>query len=295
MDVKKLRSKPEIVRNLSKYIYPKLGNEKFVSIKRSQVSDLLDFIADNHGRTQADAALSIIRTICKWYAPNSDHFINPIVEGMERDTRDANDKARRRILSDDEIRAVWAAVDERGPFGAVLKLCLLTAQRREKVGCMVWSHIKDGTWTVPQGHREKGTGGALKLPTMALQIIERQPRIEGNPYVFASGENTHFNSWSLAKWKLDAELKQVLPEMEPWVVHDLRRTARSLMSRAGVRPDVAERTLGHVIGGVEGIYDRHSYDAEKAEALQRLANLIGTILDPTSASNVVPLQAAANG
>ena len=287
VDVKKLRSKPEIVRNLTKYIYPKLGNEKFVSIKRSQVSDLLDFIADNHGRSQADASLSIIRTICKWYAPNSDHYVSPIVEGMDRDTRDAKDKARSRILTDDELRAVWGAADRYGSFGAILKLGLLTAQRREKVGSMRWDQIEGHVWTVPQGHREKGTGGSLKLPAMAVEIIAQQSRIVGNPFVFASGESTKFANWSMAKWKLDSELK--LPH---WTIHDLRRTARSLMSRAGVLPYIAERTLGHVIGGVEGIYYRHSYDVQKADALQRLANLIGTILDPTTGDNVVRFEAA---
>lgn len=290
VDVKKLISRDEIVRALTKYVFPKLGNEKFVTIKRSQVSELLDFIAEHHGRTQADAVLSILRNICKWYAPNSDHFVPFVVPGMERDRRDPKEQARSRVLSDTEIKTLWE--NSSGPFGDILKLCLLTSQRREKVGSMRWADISDGIWSVPQKAREKNTGGELKLPRMALDIIERQSRIDGNDFVFASGERTHFNSWSLAKRKLDAQLKQILPNMEPWVVHDLRRTARSLMSRAGVRPDVAERTLGHAISGVARIYDRYSYDLEKADALQRLANLIATILDPKAASNVVPFEAA---
>ena len=68
--------------------------------------------------------------------------------------------------------------------------------------------------------------------------------------------------------------------MKPWVLHDLRRTARSLMSRAGIRPDISERVLGHVIKGVEGIYDRHAYTEEKAHALRALASLIENITNP---------------
>jgi integrase len=75
--------------------------------------------------------------------------------------------------------------------------------------------------------------------------------------------------------------------LDAWTIHDLRRTARSLMSRAGVRPDIAERVLGHVQAGVEGVYDRHTYHDEKADALARLATLIETILNP--ADNVVVL------
>ncbi len=80
-------------------------------------------------------------------------------------------------------------------------------------------------------------------------------------------------------------------QIAPWVLHDLRRTARSLMARAGVRSDVAERVLGHVLPGVEGIYDRHSYREEKADALAKLAGLIALILDPP-AENVVPIGTA---
>ena len=83
-----------------------------------------------------------------------------------------------------------------------------------------------------------------------------------------------------------------LPQMPQWGLHDLRRTARSLMSRAGVRPDIAERTLGHVMGGVEGIYDRHQFNEEKARALTALAALIERIVNPP-AKNVVSLKARA--
>ncbi len=77
--------------------------------------------------------------------------------------------------------------------------------------------------------------------------------------------------------------------MPPWTLHDLRRTARSLMSRAGVRPDISERVLGHAIPGVQGVYDRHTYDSEKADALKRLSDLISKIVKPPK-GNVVPLR-----
>jgi integrase len=81
--------------------------------------------------------------------------------------------------------------------------------------------------------------------------------------------------------------------MPRWTLHDLRRTARSLMARAGVRPDVAERVMGHVIVGVEGVYDRHSYRDEKADALQRLAALIDSIVHPRD--NVVTMAKGRTG
>ena len=69
-----------------------------------------------------------------------------------------------------------------------------------------------------------------------------------------------------------------------WTLHDLRRTAKTLMVRAGVRPDISERVLGHVIAGVEGTYDRHSYADEKRDALEKLAAMIERILNPMQTS-----------
>ena len=141
----------------------------------------------------------------------------------------------------------------------------------------------DGTWDIPIEPREKGNGGALQLPEVAQEIIRSQKRIGDNPYVFAGRGAGHFSGYGLLKRGIDKEA-----QITPWVIHDLRRTSRSLMARAGVRSDIAERVLGHVLPGVEGIYDRHSYRAEKAEALKRLAGLIETILNPPG-ENVVRL------
>jgi integrase len=191
---------------------------------------------------------------------------------------------RARILDDDEIRAIWEAAD--GTLGAIIKVALLTAQRREKIATMRWEDIVDGEWRIPSEKREKGTGGALVLPELALEIIRAQPRFVSNAYVIPGRDADHFNGFSPCKRRLDAKLK-----IRPWVIHDLRRTARSLMSRAGVRPDIAERVMGHAIAGVEGIYDRYEYRAEKADALKRLAALVETILNPP-VGNVVSLAAA---
>jgi hypothetical protein len=103
-----------------------------------------------------------------------------------------------------------------------------------------------------------------RVPLLALEIINSQPRFVSNKHVFAGRGDGHFSGFSEGKKTFDAKL----PPMPRWVIHDLRRTARSLMSRAGVRPDIAERVMGHAIQGVEGVYDRHSYRKEKAHALK---------------------------
>ena len=116
------------------------------------------------------------------------------------------------------------------------------------------------------------------------------------PFVFSTTNGKRpFSSYSKAKRTLDekiAELRKGAKRdpMPPWVLHDLRRTARSLMSRAGVESDIAERVLGHILQGVRGTYDRYAYEAEKRDALTRLASLVDRILKP-DAANVTHLPA----
>lgn len=298
-----LRSRDEIERILEKYIYPKWETRTFLSIRRSDVAALLDDVQDNNGPRQADYVLAVARAICNWFASRHDDYHSPIARGMRR--TDPKSRKRARILDDHEIRAVWKQAEKNGTFGAIIRLALLTAQRREKIGGMKWDDIAaDGVWNIPSEPRQKGVGGALQLPEAARKIIAEQSRIGENPYVFPGRENGHFQGWSPCKRRFDEKLLSALrkeaaergddPEkvkIEPWVIHDLRRTARSLMSRAGVRPDIAERVMGHVIPGVEGVYDRHSYFEEKKDALNRLAALIDTIVNPP-ALNVMPLRAA---
>jgi len=115
--------------------------------------------------------------------------------------------------------------------------------------------------------REKGNADMLRLPPLALDILNSQVRVAGNPHVFAGRGGKAFNSFSE---NVDALRAKLPAEMRDWTLHDLRRTSRSLLSRAGVLPHVSERVLGHVMPGVEGVYDRHHYQQEKADALAAL-------------------------
>jgi integrase len=279
-----LRSAKEIRRLLAAHILPAWRDREFVSIRRSDVAALLDEVEDGHSARQADAVLSIIRAVMNWFAARHDDYVPPVVKGMHR--RSAHAQARARVLGDDEIRQVWLAAEPNGTFGAIARICLLTAQRSRKVAAMRWDEIEDGAWTVPAGPREKGTGGTLVLPKLARDIIEAQPRLASNPHVFAGrGEGPH-TGWSKGKRRIDEQLPE---DMRGWVLHDLRRTARSLMSRAGVPREHAERVLGHVIGGIEQVYDRHQYKTEKGAALAKLAALIDSIVHPRSA-DVLPMK-----
>jgi integrase len=283
----KLRSERELRRHLEKYVYPDLAQHQFAEIRRSHITGLLDKIEDKNGKCQADAVLATIRGIMGWYQSRDDNYTSPIAKGMRRDKRRPDAKSRKRILDDEEIRAVWSAASELGgSFGAIMKLCLLTAQRREKIAQMRWGDVDEekGIWIIATEDGEKGNPGVLHLPQMAVDIISPHPALVGNPYVFASARSRkcHFNSWSQGKRELD----ELLPVMPHWVIHDLRRTARSLMSRVGVQTEIAERVLGHKQPGIIAVYDRHKYEDEMGKALRRLEAEIERIVNPEEAKVV---------
>ena len=281
VEARGLISATDVKGYLSRTLIPAWGGREFTSLRRSDVAKLLDDVEDNNGVVSADRALAVIRGICNWYATRHDDYSSPVVRGMRRTNPKA--RARSRILEDDELRALWATAEANGVFGALVRVALLTAQRREKIVSMRWEDIVDGEWRIPASDREKNTAGALVLPQPVLDIIYAQPRFAGNTYVFAGIGPNYIGGTSYRKAKLDKQAG-----VFGWTLHDLRRTARSLMSRAGVRPDIAERVLGHAIAGLGGVCDRHNYRDEKANALKTLAALIERIVNPP-ADNVVSI------
>jgi integrase len=283
VEAKKLISAPDLRSALDRHLIPAWRGRDFASVRRGDVAKLLDSVEDSNGAVVADFMLAVIRMIANWYATRHEDYASPIVRGMRRTNPKA--RARARILDDNEIREVWRVAEANGTFGAFIRVALLTAQRREKVVAMRWEDLGlDGEWRIPTGEREKGTAGSLMLPKIAMEIIKAQPRFVSNPHVFAGRGDCYIQGQSKRKAQFDAKLTGVAP----WTVHDLRRSGRSLMARAGVRPDIAERVLGHAIRGVEGVYDRHSYREEKAHALNALASLIESIVNPTE--NVIAIR-----
>jgi len=273
-DGAKLRSAEWRKSALERHVYPTLGARPIAEIRRSEIVGLLDRIEEGSGPAMATLTLAIIRKVMNWHASRSDDFLSPIVRGMARTIEQARD----RILSDDEIRKVWAA--NSGIFGAYVRFLLLTAARRNEASEMTWAEIEGGDWTLPAARNKTKVDLVRPLSRAAREIIEALPR--RGSFVFTTNDGLKpISSLSLFKRRLDAA-----SGTKGWTLHDCRRTARSLMSRAGVPTDHAERCLGHVIGGVRGVYDRHEYHAEKQQAFEALAALIERIVTGTQAGVV---------
>jgi integrase len=284
VDRNELRTAAELHRQVDKYIVPVLGDRPFIDIKRSDVALFLDAVEDRHGPSMADAILSTLRAMANWHASRDDNYTPPFTRNMRRTP--VQNRRRDRILNDNEIRKIWQAADDFNvaQLGAVVKLLLLTGQRLSKVQNLRWDDIDAaGAWTIRTEVREKQNAGRLKLPQAAINIINAQPRLANSPYVFIS--RTGSNGYAKAAFDDRCGVAD-------WRLHDLRRTSRSLMARAGVRSEIAERVLGHAIPGVHGVYNRHDYFDEKADTLERLAVLVERIINPRTDNNVVPLVAS---
>jgi integrase len=280
-----LRSRDEIARTFRVYVRPRLGGKSIYDLKRLDIVQLLDLIADNNGSTMADRTLAHLRKALRWHAARDEDFTVPIVPGMARTK--PKERARSRVLDDQEIRDLWLALDTldgKAPacFPAFVRTLLLTAARLRMVSDMAWDDIEGRNWTVPGARNKGGREHVVSLTDTVVALLgERR-----SGFVFSSDNgSTAFKGFSKSKAALDRRLAAIRkqtgrPAMKHWTFHDLRRTSRSLMSRAGVPTDHAERTLGHAIGGVRGTYDRHAYRDEKRDALERLAALVVRILRP---------------
>ena len=259
---------------LERCVFPALGNRPVTDIRRTDIIRLLDRIADERGPSMADITLAHVRRILNWHASRSDDYRSPIVRGMARTK--PSELARIRVLSDDEIRAVWKAAETHsGPWGHFLQFLLLSACRRNEAAQMSWNELNDGVWTLPASRSKNGREQVLPLSPLAVSALERLPRIAGSQHVFTIDGKHAFTNFSKAKARFDKACG-----VTGWTLHDLRRTARSLMSRAGVNADIAEQCLGHKLPGVRGVYDRHKYLDEKKRAFDALAALVDRIVNP---------------
>ena len=176
----------------------------------------------------------------------------------------------------------------------MVRVLLLTAQRKNEIGLMRAEEIDGDTLVIPAERYKTGVPNAVPLTAEARRWIG--DRKAGFMFSSTDGKKP-FNGYSKAKAQLDAVIAHQrkaakLRPMPEWRLHDLRRTARSLMSRAGVSSDIAEMVLGHKLSGVRGVYDRHSYAVEKRDALERLTTLIGRILNPPK-GNIIQMPVSA--
>jgi integrase len=290
------RSLESVERHLQEHWKP-FQRRSIHDIKRKDVASRLLEIASQRGEGAARRARATLSAFYTWAmrsgVANENPVINTIPPGEE--------KPRDRVLSDAEIATIWKHSGD-GDYGAIVKLLILTAQRRDEVGHMLRSEIDtdERMWSIPGSRTKNGEPHQVPLSDSALDILNSLDERDGSDHVFGIGERG-FSGWSRAKAALDKRISDARPvhtkgkkaaPMAPWRLHDLRRSTATRMAELGTLPHVVEAVLNHLSGsraGVAGIYNRATYLPEKRQALDMWAAHIEALVAGKPGSNVVAI------
>ena len=283
-----LKSGDGVMWSLRKYVEPRWKDRDVKALERRDVIELLDALVDGGQTVGANRVLAHVRAMLAWAVERSIIPVNP-ASGVKPPHKE---KARDRVLSDDEVRWFWAATgDMQQPFGALLRTLLLTGQRRGEVAGMTRDEIAAGdTWTMAASRTKNGRPHTVPLSAAAQAAIAAAPAIDagdGARYVFTSNGTSQISGFNhvtrllTAAMKAAAEKEAGKPvEIAPFVLHDLRRTFATLAARTGAPIHVVEKLLNHVSGtvsGVAAVYNRHNYQDEMRQTAEAVAALIERI------------------
>jgi integrase len=278
----------EVTRIMKKDVLPAWRGRRLSEIKKPDVYDLLDSIVDRGAVKQASRTLSWLKGLASFAVQRGLIEASPFA-GMK--PPGGKETSRDRVLTDTELRALWEAADAMAPpYSAFVQLLILTGQRRSEVSGMAWGEIdfETKTWVLPAARSKNGIEHQIPLSDLAVEILKALPRIDGSDFVLTiSGQNA-MRSYSAIKRRVNSLMP---PDMPAWCFHDIRRTAASNMARLGINLPVIEKILNHVSGsfaGIVGVYQRHSYDAEKRSAMQTWARRVEALVTGETA-NIVPM------
>jgi integrase len=190
------------------------------------------------------------------------------------------EKARERVLSDNELTAIWHATNDDNDYSRIARLCLLTGCRREEIAGLRWDEIQADKIVIgPDRMKGKQAHEIALLPMISAVLPPRPEAADG--CVFGR-LGTGFTGFSKGKKKLDADLMQEGNAVPSWGLHDLRRTFSTRLHDTGVEPLVIEALLSHKQQGVAGVYNRASFRDAKRAALVRWHTMLTHIVNDTA-------------
>lgn len=297
-----------IRRMFEEHMLPRWRARDIRSITRRDVVALLDSIIDDGKPVLANRVLAAVRAMFNWAIRRGIVDASPaaLVE------RPAQEKARERTLSAEEITALWPLFAGLGyPFGPFFQMALATGQRRDEVAQMRWADIdaQDRIWNLSGDQTKARRVHAVPLSPIAWEILMKAKNAarfsaEGSDtkagqsaYVFTTTGDTPISGYGKAKARIDSKIAMALTEarlnpLAPWTIHDLRRTTASGLGKLGASRFIIGRVLNHADLSVTGIYDRHAYLAEKRHALESWSTYLVNLIQPPGI-NVVELRAGA--
>jgi len=298
----KSRRWKEVHAMLEKSVYPVLGTKAPDAINRFELSSLIN---ETKARSHSVARRlhETLRPLFAWAFECGAVQNNPMA-GLRCPKPET---PRDRVLDDTELKALWqAATEQSWPFENVIKLLLLTGQRREEVAGMRWREVDldAGQWTIAKERCKNGKAHTIDLHPEAVRLLdplgdEAASRLmkqsAEEDFVFSTTGRTSVSGFSKIKARIDVRMQQILGDkFQPWRIHDLRRTAASGMAALGFQPHVVERVLNHVSGaqgGLVSVYQRHEYREERKRAILAWGAHVMQIVS-SEVADVVPLRVA---
>jgi integrase len=267
------------------------------SITRGDITKLVDSVLAGGAEIGANRTLAYLRAMFNWAVKRGRLATSP-ASGLEAPTKE---RPRDRVLSDDELRWLWHACAEIGwPFGPLVKLLMLTAQRRDEVASLEWAELDfdKRTWTLPREKAKNDRAHEIQLSDAAIEVLKSA--VPTDAFVFTSIGSKPVSGFSRVKRRLDAamlaakgdELGAKCDPIPPWVLHDLRRTAVTGMARLNFPPHVVDKVLNHVSGAIRGVadvYNRFEYIEERRAALETWGRYVENLVAPVPV-NVIALR-----
>jgi integrase len=269
--------RPKTMREITRYLtgtyFKPLHGMAIDKVSRKDVASRLVAIIREHGPIVAAKARAVLTSLFAWSMQMGLVEHNPVVGTIQPDAG----KPRERVLSDDELAAIWRACKD-DDYGRIVRLLILLGARRQEIGGLLWSELsfERGTWTLPSGRSKNGRAHTLPLMPMALDIIKDVPRLVSRDQLFGARSNDGFTGW---------DQKEALDERSGvigWTLHDIRRSVATKLADIGVQPHIIEQILNHQSGhkaGPAGIYNRSSYEREVRAALALWADQVRTLVE----------------
>ena len=278
------KSGKEYAAALEREVLPEWGRRKAEDIKRRDVIALVEAKAKS-APIAANRLLALVRGMYNWAISRDLLEYNPCFQVKPP----AKEQSRDRVLSADEIRVMWSALDD-APLTptvvGILRFILVVGQRPGEVSTAEWTEVDGDWWTIAGSKTKNQLAHRVPLSSLALEILSNQPQT--SKYIFPcryQRKNTHTSESSAA----NAVNRSRYFGLPRWTPHDLRRTAATTMASLGVARFVIGRVLNHAEPGVTKIYDRHSYDPEKRAALEKWERRLRAIISEPAGGKVVSI------
>jgi integrase len=285
------RTADEVRRTMNKYVISVWGTRPLVEIARRDVIELIGGVAET-APLRANRVLAYVSRMCRWACGHDIIPANPCV-GVNKQAKETQ---RDRVLDDAELALVARAAGELGVFGLGVRALIATGCRRAEIFAAKRDELSsDGTvLRLPADLSKNGVGRSIHLSTLAQEIIAELPDHGPDSYLFSYTGKSPYTAWSGGKERLDAAVARLAgKELPDWRLHDTRRSVATGLQRLGERLETIEAVLGHVSGsrgGIVAVYQRHKFEAEAAVALDRWADHLRGLLDPSAMGNVMHLR-----